>query len=122
MDEPTSKESIESISSDAAGGTQVKVDVDDTSAPVSYSSTVRVSGTAEEFTLDFAGQLRPAGQNRATLKIDNRVVLSPWAAKRLAMTLGQAVQRYEQAYGKLELDPRKRLRVPPPTDGDVSSN
>ena len=44
------------------------------------------------------------------LKIDSRVVLTPWAAKRLAIALGQTVQRYEQAYGVIEIDPRRRLQ------------
>lgn len=88
---------------------QVQLQIDDASTPVTYSTTVRVWGSAEEFNLDFAGPLRPGAQpNTARLKIDQRIVLNPWAAKRLAIALGQAVGRYEQTYGALELDERKR--------------
>jgi hypothetical protein len=37
-------------------------------------------------------------------------VLNPWAAKRLALALNQAMARYEQTYGLLELDERKRRK------------
>ncbi|MEE9212284.1 MAG: DUF3467 domain-containing protein [Phycisphaeraceae bacterium] len=106
--------SIESISTTAPSGEvqQVQVEIDDEDVPVRYSSTVRVSGSAEEITLDFAGSVRPTSPQRAKLKIDQRVVLNPWAAKRLALALGQAIQRYEQTYGPLELDPRKRMQRP----------
>ena len=88
---------------------QMQLQIDDSSTPVSYSTTARVWGSAEEINLDFAGPIRPTGQaNVARLKIDQRVVLNPWAAKRLAIALGQAVTRYEQTYGALEVDERKR--------------
>lgn len=88
---------------------QVQLQIDDSNSPVTYSTTVRVWGTAEEINLDFAGPIRPTGQARTVrLKIDQRMVLNPWAAKRLAIALGQAVARYEQTYGKLELDERRR--------------
>jgi hypothetical protein len=104
-------ESIETIS--ASADKQMQLQIDDSNVPTSYSSTVRVSGTAEEINVDFAGSIRSTGPQAATLKIDQRVILNPWAAKRLAVALGQAVQRYEQTYGTLELDPRKRQVNPP---------
>ncbi len=106
----------------AANNQQVQLDIDDSDTHTSYSSTVRVWGTAEEINLDFAGPIRPSGQTRATLTIDNRVILNPFAAKRLALALGQAVQRYEQAYGELELDPRKRLVNQPAVAGADKPN
>jgi len=89
---------------------KVQLRVDESQVHTAYSSTTRLSGTAEEITIDFAQGIRPAGNNQAVLKIDTRVILSPWAAKRLALALGQTVQRYEQAYGILEVDPRKRAQ------------
>jgi len=88
---------------------QVQLQIDDSTTPVTYSTTVRVWGSAEEINLDFAGPIRPTGQSGTVrLKIDQRMVLNPYAAKRLAIALGQAVGRYEQTYGVLELDERKR--------------
>ncbi len=103
-------ETIETIST-AAGDQQqqVQIQVDDAQTAVTYSSTVRVWGSAEEVNLDFAGPLRPTGPKSAKLKIDHRVILNPWAAKRLCLAMNQAIARYEKAYGPLEVDPRKRL-------------
>jgi hypothetical protein len=96
---------------------QMQLQIDDSQTPITYSTTVRVWGSAEEINLDFAGALRPTNQAKvARLKIDQRLVLNPWAAKRLAIALGQAVSRYEQTYGPLELDERKR-RVGSPKGG-----
>lgn len=109
MSKEFGNESIETISAAAdQQQQQVQLQIDDSHATTTYSSTVRVSGSAEEINLDFAGPIRPAGPKNATLRIDQRVILNPWAAKRLALALAQAVQRYEQTYGELELDPRKR--------------
>jgi len=88
---------------------QFQLQIDDSASPVLYSTTVRVWGSSEEINLDFAGPIRPTqSKNIARLKIDQRVILNPWAAKRLAVALGQAVARYESTYGTLELDERKR--------------
>lgn len=98
---------------------QVQLQIDDNQTPVVYSTTARVWGSAEEINLDFAGSIRPTGEkNVARLKIDQRVILNPWAAKRLAIALGQAVTRYEQTYGTLEIDERKR-RI---NDGSTSTS
>lgn len=93
---------------DQQQGQQMQLRIDDSNTPFYYASTARVSGTAEEIVLDLSRGLQPSGQGQATMKIDARVILSPWSAKRLAMALGQAVTRYEQAYGTIEIDPRKR--------------
>jgi hypothetical protein len=103
-------ENVETISAaaEAPAGQQVQVQIDESKTQSDYSTTVRVWGSAEEINLDFAGPIRPAGPQTARLKIERRVVMNPWAAKRLAIALGQAVAQYEKAYGTLELDQRKR--------------
>lgn len=89
---------------------QTQLRIDDATAGVNYSSTARIWGSAEEIIIDFSQGVRPSGQpNVAVLKIDSRTIMSPWAAKRLAIALGQTIQRYEQTYGPIEIDPRKRL-------------
>lgn len=122
----TGEETIETISAAASEQQQVNVQIDDGQAPVTYATIVRVSGSAEEFTLDFSGPLRPTGPKSARLKVDQRIVMNPWAAKRLCIALTQAVTRYEKGYGQLEIDPRKRLikqpvaATPPPPQGKLS--
>lgn len=91
---------------------QQQLRIDEADVKTFFSSTSRIWGTAEEIILDFSQGVRPTGQrNVAMLKIDARVVLTPWAAKRLAIALGQTVQRYEQAYGTVEIDPRRRMQA-----------
>lgn len=99
-------ETLESVN--ASAQQQIQVQIDDADAPTTYSSQVIVGGSAEEIVLNFAAGLRPTGQQSASLKVQQKVVMSPWAAKRLAIALQQTMERYEQAYGKLELDERRR--------------
>ncbi|MBL4700289.1 MAG: DUF3467 domain-containing protein [Phycisphaeraceae bacterium] len=107
-------DTIETVAAaNQAPNSKIQLQIDESTTPVTYSTTVRVWGSAEEFNLDFAGPLRPAGQNVARLKIDQRLVLNPWAAKRLAIALGQAVARYEATYGALELEEGKRRIAAP---------
>lgn len=94
------------------GQPQQQLRIDEAAVSTYFSSTSRIWGTAEEIIIDFSQGVRPSGQkNISVLKIDARIVMSPWAAKRLAIALGQTVQRYEQTYGILEIDPRKRMQA-----------
>ena len=97
-----------------ANSSGVLVTVDDFETPALYSSNARVWGSAEEVNLDFGESIRPTGPNTALLKINQRVILNPIAAKRLVVLLGEYLQQYEATYGTIELDEKKR-RVNPPT-------
>ncbi|QDU72944.1 DUF3467 domain-containing protein [Mucisphaera calidilacus] len=101
-------EQNETVAAPEQGQQQMQLRIDESDTPFYYASTARVSGTAEEIVVDISRGIQPSGQGQATMKIDARVIMSPWSAKRLAMALGQAVTRYEQAYGTIEIDPRKR--------------
>jgi len=92
------------------GQPKAQLRLDESDVKNYYASTTRLSGSAEEITIDFAQGIRPVGPSAAVLKIDARIVMSPWGAKRLAQALEQTISRYEQAYGVLEVDPRKRSR------------
>ena len=106
----TATASNETVTAPEQQQPQTQLRIDDATANTTYSSTSRIWGSAEEIIVDFSQGIRPAGPNMAVLKIDSRVILSPYAAKRLALALGQTVQRYEQTYGTIEIDPRKRTR------------
>ena len=66
--------------------------------------------TPEEFVVDFVREWKPGrGPNNTSLiTVESKVIMSPWAAKRLVIDLARAMRNYEEIYGKLELDPRKR--------------
>ncbi|MEX2214968.1 MAG: DUF3467 domain-containing protein [Phycisphaeraceae bacterium] len=94
----------------AAAAQQLQIDVDDEGVPVTYGKLVRVGASAEEITLDVAGPLKQTAATRASMKVETRIILNPWAAKRLAIALGQTIQKYEEVYGELEIDERKRMK------------
>ena len=86
-----------------------KITVDDTNANICYSSNCLISATSEEVILDLAhGMKRGADGDPSLLMVDTKVFMSLWAAKRLAVQLGEVIRNYEGAYGSLETDPRKR--------------
>jgi len=92
---------------------QVQVTLRDDKAKSLYSnvSRVAVGPQAEEVILDLGVmQQDPAKQDQLIMDISTRVYLSVFAAKKLALTLSQAIQRYEQQFGQVELAPRRRIK------------
>jgi hypothetical protein len=100
---------VEQHSGDA--GQQVKLD--DSTAHAEYANFCRISGTPEELVLDFALNTQPSGTMPETLKLNQRVILNFYTAKRLLTALHMAVQRHEQTFGVLETDIRKRVTQQP---------
>ena len=83
----------------------------DESARAAYSNFCRITGTPEEIIMDFA--LNPNAFGKVvdeSVKVDHRIVMSYQAAKRTALVLLETVRRYEERFGEIELDPRKRLK------------
>ena len=74
-----------------------------------YSNYCRVTGTPEELILDCCLSTNPQPGQVVELKVQNRIVLSFYTAKRLLAALHMAVQRHESAFGVLETDVSKRL-------------
>ena len=94
-------------------GQQVQIQLKEDKAVSVYSnvSRVGVGPQAEEIIVDFGVMQQDAARpEQLSMEISNRVFLSPFAAKKLALTLSQAVQRYEQQFGPIELDPRRRVK------------
>lgn len=86
----------------------------DTRDAVTYSSNFcRVRDTTEEIIIDFG--LNDEAPNAPTrpIKIDNRVVMSPYAAKRLFTALEVTLAAHERTFGKIEIDPLKRVKQAP---------
>lgn len=92
----------------AAGATQTvgqtKIVWDDTNMRSVYSNVANVAGGREEIVLLFGmNQAWHAGQKEIKVQLTDRVVLSPYAAKRLSLLLNNVVNDYESRYGKLEV-------------------
>jgi hypothetical protein len=81
-----------------------KVVWDDAKMLTSYANVCNVLGTREEIMLLFgANQAWHGGQKEVTVLLSNRVVLNPYAAKRLLQLLEQGMKEYEARYGELKL-------------------
>jgi hypothetical protein len=92
---------------------QVQVSVREDKAANMYANMSRVSmgPQAEEVILDLGMMMHDSTRPEAlTMDVSARVVMSVFAAKKLALMLSQAIQRYEQQFGSVELDIRKRLK------------
>ena len=84
--------------------TAPKVVWDDSKMHTSYANVCNVLGTREEIMLLFgANQAWHGGQTEVTVALSERIVLNPYAAKRLLQLLGQGLKEYEGRYGELKL-------------------
>ena len=88
---------------------QVKITLDDSAVDAAYSNFCRVTGTPEEIIIDFSLNPNPFSQQDQTVKIDKRLVLNHYTAKRLFAALQQTILRHEQNFGVIELNVRRRL-------------
>lgn len=80
----------------------------------SYANVCRIAQTPNEVIVDFG--LNPNFFGNILdepLKLDNRVILSHDAAKRLCIHLTATIQNYEARYGPIELDVAKRVKDAP---------
>jgi hypothetical protein len=69
----------------------------------SYCNMCNANTTREEVVLNFGvNQNWDRGQGKLEVALEHRIILSPFAAKRLAQMLNRLVGEYESHYGKLE--------------------
>jgi hypothetical protein len=81
-----------------------KIKWDDSGMRTSYANVCNVLGTREEIMLLFgANQAWHGGQKEVTVLLSDRVVLNPYAAKRLHLMLEQGLKEYESRYGELKV-------------------
>jgi hypothetical protein len=88
-----------------------QVEVDDTHLISAYANFCRVTGSPEELIVDFALNPQPIGMPTKPIKIDQRIVMNYFTAKRLLAALSMSVQRHESVFGVLETDIQKRVRT-----------
>lgn len=90
----------------AAGAPRIKWDY--AGMRSSYANVCNVSSTREEVVLLFginqAAQASEKGQVEVTVQASDRIILSPYAAKRLAMLLDGLVREYESRFGALNVE------------------
>lgn len=75
---------------------------DDSKMNTSYANVCNVLGTREEMTILFgANQAWHTGQKEVRVLLSDRIVLNPYAAKRLQRMLDQGLKEYESRFGEL---------------------
>ena len=83
---------------------QTKIVWDDSNMRSVYANVSNVAGGREEIVLLFGmNQAWHAGQSEVKVQLTDRIVLSPFAAKRLAVLLSNVIAYYEKKFGKLEI-------------------
>jgi hypothetical protein len=90
------------IRGDTAG---MKIKWDDSNMKSAYANVCNVTSTREEVVMLFGmNQAWNRGQKEVTIQLTDRIVISPYAAKRLSMLLGSVVAEYEKRFGTLNVE------------------
>jgi Protein of unknown function (DUF3467) len=75
---------------------------DTTQIKSSYANFANLDGSREEIVLNFGmDRSWDAAGGQRQIELNHRVILSPFAAKRLALMMTEFVASYEAKYGKL---------------------
>jgi hypothetical protein len=78
----------------------------------SYANVCNVSSTREEVALAFGvNNMWERAQANMQVQMTNRIVLTPYAAKRLASVLNRVVAEYESRFGVLNDDARPQTNA-----------
>jgi len=78
---------------------------DDANMKSSYANVCNVTSTREEVVMLFGvNQAWNRGQKEVTIQLTDRIIVSPYAAKRLMMLLEGVVKEYEKRFGTLNLE------------------
>ena len=106
---------VEEQAREQTGKRQIRLRVDEREMRTSYANAFRANGTAEEIMLDFGLNLigpvtKQQEQPEIIFKVNDRVIMNHYSAKRLAITLSQLIRRHEDQFGELEMDVAKRRK------------
>lgn len=89
----------------AAAGNAPRVRWDSSKLQSSYANVCSITSTREEVVLNFGlNQSWDRTDGQLEIQLNNRIIVSPFAAKRMAQVLNQVLEQYEARYGKLSTD------------------
>ena len=106
------KEKQETMAAAASGPTQTvgqtKIVWDDAGMRSVYANVANVAGGREEIVLLFGvNDAWHAGQKEVKVKLSDHIVMSPFAAKRLALLLNNMIGEFEKKFGKIDIGVQK---------------
>lgn len=100
--------------SPAEPGTQ-KINWDDSKMTTTFANVVNGTSSREEVTLFFgtnkSWNVPPGGD--VTIELSDRIILTPFAGKRLLALLSALIKQYEERYGVLDIAPPTTTTTPP---------
>lgn len=77
---------------------------DDAQMRTSYANVCNVFGSREEITLLFGtNQAWRPGEKDAAVTLNDRIMMTPYTAKRLAMLLEKGLAEYEKRFGEIKI-------------------
>jgi hypothetical protein len=94
------------------------ISLDEGGAKTSYSNFCYTAGTREGVLFGFGFHDWQPGN---PIKVDAKVEMSYFNAKRLLATLNQVIKRHETAFGEIEIDINKRLKIKPAEGGGTAA-
>ena len=78
---------------------------DDSRVRSAYANVCNVVSSREEVSLLFGMNQRwDEAQRELTIELSERIVLNPYAAKRVALLLNNVIEQYEARFGRIELE------------------
>ncbi len=78
---------------------------DDSNMKSAYANVCNVTSTREEVVMLFGiNQAWNRGQKEVTIQLTDRIIISPYAAKRLTALLDGVVKEYEKRFGTLDVE------------------
>ena len=111
-DAPRTKTPAASAGSTAGSGRKIRWDTKNMKN--TYANVCNVTSTREEVVMLFGiNQAWERGQEELEIELTDRIIMSPFAAKRLVQLLGNLMDEYEKRYGRLDGD--GNAPVTPPT-------
>ena len=87
-----------------------QIQLRDSGVATHYASFFTVAGGREAVLISFGNQFTRPDQ----VEVEQKTVLSPANAKRLAITLGQVIRRYEEEHGEIDITVKRPVETPRP--------
>lgn len=99
------KESNADAPAQSAENMQLKVTWETSKMKTSYANVCNVTSTREEVTILFGtNQTVQPGQRELSVELSDRIILNPYAAKRLLLVLKNVIDQYEGRFGQLKIE------------------
>jgi hypothetical protein len=87
-----------------------RVEWDDSKMDTTYANVANAASTREEVALVFGTNKtwKITEDKPVKIELTDRIILSPYAAKRFALLLNGVLEEYESRFGKLDVEPPEK--------------